>query len=55
MTGLLEPSFVSAMLPLTLPADFGSSTTLKFTLCPGVKVRGRVKPLAANPAPFTVI
>jgi len=44
----------SETLPVTLPAPAGAKATLKFVLCPGVKVKGSVSPLVAKPLPETV-
>jgi hypothetical protein len=41
-------------LPLTAPALAGENATLKLELCPGVKVRGRVRPLMTKLCPETV-
>jgi hypothetical protein len=53
LSGLLDPSFVSARLALALPADWGLKTMLKVALCPASSVKGRVNPLVLNPAPVT--
>jgi hypothetical protein len=41
-------------LPVTAPALAGENATLKLELCPGVKVRGRVRPLMTKLCPDTV-
>lgn len=38
-------------LPPTVPADCGEKATLKVTLCPAPRVKGKVSPLIENPAP----
>lgn len=50
---LFEPLSVSARVPLALPADWGAKTTLKVALCPGIRVKGRLKPVVLKPAPVT--
>lgn len=51
----LEALLVTARLPLTVPAACGAKTTLKLGLLwPGLKVKGRLKPLMLNPAPVGV-
>jgi len=50
---LLEPLLVSARVPLALPADWGAKTTLKGVICPGISVRGRLKPVVLKPGPVT--
>ena len=45
---------VAVIVPLAEPLVFGVNTTLKFVLCPGVKVSGRVRPVIWKPAPLTV-
>jgi hypothetical protein len=42
------------MLPLALPARVGENDTGNDTLCPGLKVAGRVSPLIENPVPVTL-
>ena len=51
LTVLLEPLFVRARVPLAVPADWGAKTTLKLVLCPGIKVKGRLKPMVLKPGP----
>ena len=34
-----------------MPADCGEKATLKVTLCPAPRVKGKVSPLIENPAP----
>ena len=43
-----------AIPPLMLPATFGVKRTLKVTLCPLFRLKGRLKPLKLNPAPVAV-
>jgi hypothetical protein len=45
---------VAVIVPLAEPLVVGVKTTLKFALCPGLRVSGRVKPLIWNPAPLAV-
>jgi|SRR6266568_478792 len=40
-------------LPVALPALAGAKATLKFALCPGLRARGRAKPLTVKPLPET--
>ena len=42
-----------ATLPLKLPADFGAKVTVRDALCPGVKVRGVLRPEMLKPVPVT--
>jgi hypothetical protein len=44
----------SETLPVTAPALAGENATLKVVLCPGVSVRGRVRPLTAKVCTETV-
>ena len=44
----------TAIAPLALPTTFGVKRTLKVTLCPLFRLKGRLKPLKLNPAPVTV-
>jgi len=53
LTALLEPLSVSTRVPLALPADSGAKTTLKLVLCPGIRVKGRLKPVVLKPSPVT--
>lgn len=43
-----------AIPPLVLPTTFGVKRTLKVTLCPLFRLKGRLKPLKLNPSPVTV-
>jgi len=45
---------VNAMLPVAAPADCGANVAVKFTLCPGESVTGKLIPLVLNPAPAAV-
>ena len=47
----LEASEITEMLPLALPGEVGAKTVPKVKLCPGIKVRGRFKPVMLNPEP----
>jgi len=47
----LEASEITEMLPLALPGEVGEKTVPKVKLCPGIKVRGRFKPVMLNPEP----
>ena len=51
---MVDELSVRARLPLTLPAAWGLKTTLKVTLCPTAKVKGRVSPVVVKPAPVIV-
>jgi len=52
----LEPLLVTAIFPLTAPAEFGANTTLNVGLLwPAVNVRGRVRPFTLRPVPVTVV
>src|SRR4051794_7254769 len=42
---------VRVRLPLALPEPPGANVTVKLAVCPGVNVRGRLRPLKLNPAP----
>jgi hypothetical protein len=50
---LLEPLFVSVRVPLASPADWGAKTTLKVAPCPGIRVKGKLKPVVVKPLPVT--
>jgi hypothetical protein len=52
--GELGALLTSETLPGTAPALAGENATLKLVLCPGVKVRGRVRPLMTKLCPETV-
>ena len=41
-------------VPVRLPLTVGANLTLKETLCPGARLRGRERPLMLNPLPVTV-
>jgi len=43
-----------AIPPLVLPATFGVKRTLKVTLCPLLRLKGRLKPLKLKPVPVIV-
>ncbi len=45
---------VMARLPLTVPLDDGAKAVLNVTLCPALKVRGRLRPVMLKPAPVAV-
>ena len=51
VTGLFEAFETIAIPPLVLPTTFGVKRTLKVTLCPLFRIKGRLKPLKLNPAP----
>ena len=51
---VMEPSAVTARLPLAFPLLWGVKVTLKVRLCPAFKVVGTLNPLVANPGPVTV-
>ena len=53
-SGELEALLTSDTLPDALPMPAGAKATLKFVLCPGFRVKGRVSPLAEKPLPATV-
>jgi hypothetical protein len=44
----------TAKLPVCLPLVFGANVIVPALLCPGVNVRGKVHPLAANALPVTL-
>src|SRR5882757_963234 len=44
----------TAIPPLTFPPSFGVKRTLKVTLCPLFRLRGKLRPYKLNPAPVTV-
>ncbi len=44
---------VTVTFPLTLPLEVGENVTLKLTLCPLLRLSGKLKPLAPNPEPVT--
>jgi len=44
----------TAIAPLALPTTLGVKRTLKVTLCPLFRIKGRLKPPKLNPAPVTV-
>lgn len=44
----------TATVPLTVPPACGVKRTLKVTLCPWLRLKGRLRPLKLNPAPVTV-
>jgi len=44
----------SETLPGTPPRAAGANATLKFELCPGLRVKGKVSPLVENPFPEAV-
>jgi hypothetical protein len=50
----LDAFEVMARFPLTALPDVGAKLTLKLTLCPTLKVIGKLKPLALNPAPVAL-
>jgi hypothetical protein len=50
---LLEAFDEIAILPPKLPDDCGANVTLNDALCPGVKVRGVLRPEMPKPAPVT--
>jgi len=52
-SGELEALLTSDTLPGTLPTPAGVKATLKFVLCPGVSVTGKVRPLREKPLPET--
>jgi hypothetical protein len=52
--GLFEAFETIAIPPLVLPTTFGVKRTLKVTLCPLFRLKGRLKPLKLKPAPVTV-
>ena len=52
--GLFEAFETIAIPPLVLPTTFGVKRTLKVTLCPLFRIKGRLKPLKLNPAPVPV-
>jgi len=52
--GEFVPLLVSEMFPDALPTPAGAKATLKFVLCPGVRVRGRGRPVVEKPVPVTV-
>jgi hypothetical protein len=39
--------------PVTLPAAAGAKASVKFDLCPGLRVKGRANPLVVKPLPET--
>ena len=47
----LEASETTAIDPLALPPEVGANTAPKVKLCPGLKVRGRLKPVILKLAP----
>ena len=49
-----QPSETTAIPPLALPPTSGVKRTLKVTLCPLFRLKGRFKPLKLNPAPVTM-
>ena len=51
---VFEASLITAMLPLTAPAETGAKITLNVLVCPAVKVNGKLSPLRLNPFPVTV-
>lgn len=50
----VEAFETTAIPALVLPPTFGVKRTLKVTLCPLFRLKGRLKPLKLNPAPVTV-
>jgi hypothetical protein len=52
---MLNPEFdafdAAARLPVTVPPDVGEKPTLKFTLWPALRVKGKLKPLVLKPDP----
>jgi len=44
----------TAMAPLSSPPTVGLNRTLKVTLCPWPRFKGRLKPLTLKPSPVTV-
>jgi hypothetical protein len=50
----MEPSAVSARLPLTAPPLDGVNVTLNVRLCPALSVVGTLRPLVEKPPPVTV-
>lgn len=58
VTGAVSVAFEALLLTerlkLSVPADVGANTTLNDVLWPAVKVRGKVRPVTAYPAPVNV-
>src|SRR5260370_40098089 len=52
-SGELEALPTSDTLPDALPTPAGANAALKFVLCPGLSVKGRVRPLIEKPFPET--
>ena len=48
-----EASLAMLTVPLLLPPEVGANITLKFVLCPGARLSGRVNPDTLKPAPET--
>src|SRR5882672_4699964 len=53
-SGELGALLTNDTLPDTLPTPAGAKATLKFVLCPGLRVKGTVRPLIEKPIPETV-
>ena len=53
VVGVVGALLTSVTLPDTPPAAAGAKAMLKFALCPGLKVEGRVSPLVEKPLPET--
>ena len=54
VAGELDALLARDKLPETLPAVVGAKATLKLELCPGDRVKGRVRPLTEKPPLGTV-
>src|SRR5713101_7684702 len=52
-SGELDALPTTDTLPDALPAPAGANAALKFVLCPGLSVKGRVRPLIEKPFPET--
>lgn len=50
-----ERELATKRFPPTVPCDCGVNVTLKVTLCPAARVKGRAGPLVENPLPVVVI
>jgi hypothetical protein len=53
LVGELGALLMSETMPVTPPATAGAKASVKFDLCPGLRVRGRAKPLVVKPLPET--
>jgi hypothetical protein len=54
-SGTIKAGLATRKVPPTVPGDCGVNVTLKVTLCPDAKIKGRLGPLTANWLPVIVI